>query len=279
VLGPNGAGKSTLLRSIAGLERAHRGEVRFVPEETAPDGSRRVAYAFQENVFLHGTVRDNLELGLGLRRVPPAARSASIEQAMSLLDITHLAERHARQLSGGEARRVNLARALCLRAPVVLLDEPLAGLDGRTYSRLLGEMPRLLRAFAATTVIVTHDRREALQLADDLVILIDGQVKAHGGKHAVFATPSSADVAELLGYTVLVHDGRPLAIPPDNLAPGPGAREFSLEVEGAFDLVDHREVVGRIGTTTVRVRVDADTPIPQAGGHLIVHALRCHPLA
>jgi ABC-type sugar transport system ATPase subunit len=288
VLGANGAGKSTLLRTIAGLEPTHGGEVRFLHEGEAPDGPPGIpghgrlgpslAYAFQDNVFLRGTVRHNLELGLRLRRVPAPARAASVDEAMSRLDIAHLAERRASQLSGGEARRVNLARALCLRAPVVLLDEPLAGLVGPTFSRLLGEMPRLLRAFAATTIVVTHDRREALQLADDLVVLIDGRVEAHGGKHDVFGAPPSADVAALLGYTVLAHRTGVLAVPPDGLAPGPGATDFSLEVDDVLDLVDHREVVGRIGSALVRIRVSGETPPPQPGTRLTVHAQRFHSL-
>ena len=166
ILGPNGSGKTTLLRAIAGLERPRTGHITIAAQERSvrlqPDEAQRVAYVFQEEVFLRRSVRENLELGLRLRGVDRARRRERVEQAAELLDVVHLLDRRADQLSGGEGRRVSLARALCLGAPLVLLDEPLEGLDERTYVRLLDELPRLLAAFDATTLLVTHNRRREL---------------------------------------------------------------------------------------------------------------------
>ena len=269
VLGPNGSGKTTLLRVIAGLERPCAGRV--VP--SAP-----VAYVFQEQVFVRASVRDNLELGLRLRRVAPAERRRRIDDAAALLGIAHLLERRADRLSGGEGRRVSLARALCLRSPLVLLDEPLEGLDDRTYSRLLGELPQVLAAFAATTILVTHNRDEALRLAEDLVILVDGRVQAAGSKWDVAANPRTAAVAEVLGYYVLdVERGR-LAVPPGALRIGGGAQQFVATVEGVVDLVDSRELVGRIGDVRVRVGLPSSSDAPEHGSRLLIHAERFYEL-
>jgi ABC-type sugar transport system ATPase subunit len=266
VLGPNGSGKTTLLRVIAGLERQRTGHVH--------GGSSQVAYVFQEEVFLRRSVRKNLELGLRLRNVPEAERHERVAAAASLLGISHLLDRRADRLSGGEGKRVNLARALCLRASLVLLDEPLAGLDGRTYSRLLDELPQLLAAFDATTLLVTHDRHEALRLAQDLVVLVEGRVIAAGDKREVAARPRVTEVAEMLGHTVLGLAGRRLAIPPGGLQPGPGAVEFPMTVEAVIDLVDSREIAGRIGDVLVRLALPPGGRAPELGEQLLVHAVR-----
>ena len=214
ILGPNGAGKTTLLRLIAALERPSEGRILAGGIPVRPDIRTRqnVAYVFQEDVFLRQSVRENLELGLRLRGVLERERNERIDGAAHLLGIAHLLDRRADHLSGGEGRRASLARALCLRAPLVLLDEPLAGLDPATYARLLDELPQVLGAFGATTVLVTHDRHEALRLGQDLVVLVDGRVHAAGGKREVVLNPAGTAVAEILGYSVLIANGRRVAV-------------------------------------------------------------------
>ena len=267
ILGPNGSGKTTLLRVIAGLERPSVGGVRF-GDRTRPS----VAYVFQEEVFLRRSVRDNLELGLRLRGLDEAEIRARVAEAATFLGIAPLMDRRADHLSGGEGRRVNLARALCLRSPLVLLDEPLEGLDERTYSRLLDELPRLLAAFDATTLLVTHNRHDALRLAQDLVVLVDGRVHASGDKRDVATDPRVAEVAEVLGYSVLTVDARRIAVPPGALKLGPGRLEFSMVVEDVFDLVDRQEIVGSVGDVRVHIVLHARDGAPERAQTALIHA-------
>jgi ABC-type sugar transport system ATPase subunit len=277
ILGPNGSGKTTLLRVIAGLERAQAGRITFGGAPVVSGSS--IAFVFQEQVFLTRSVRDNLELGLRLRRVESAQRRARVNDAASLLGVSHLLDRRADRLSGGEGRRVSLARALCLRTPLVLMDEPLEGLDERTYSRLLDELPQLLSAFDATTLLVTHNGREALQLAQDLVVLVDGRVHAAGDKRDIATRPPTSAVAEALGYFVLSAGGRSVAVAPDALRIGTGAVPFSMVVERVLDLVERREIVGRIGEARVRVPIEAHEVPPSADDVVIVHAERSNEVS
>ena len=266
ILGPNGSGKTTLLRVIAGLERPRAGHVRST--ESAPT----IAYVFQEHVFLRRSVRENLGLGLQWRGLKKDGIGRRVEDAARFLGVGHLLDRRADQLSGGEARRVSLARALCLQAPLVLLDEPLGGLDERTHLRLLDELPQLLTAFNATTLLVTHSRQEALRLAEDLVVIVQGRVYAAGNKRDVVTNPQVRTVAEVLGHTVITINGRSVAIPPGGLQMGPGGIEFTMSVDGVLDLVDHQEVAGRIGDAIVRLRVPISIEAPKPGTHVIVHS-------
>ncbi len=252
ILGPNGAGKTTLLRAIAGLDRPATGTVSIDGHSGRVD--QQVAFAFQAPVFVSGTVRHNLELALRLRRVPRAECSDRIAAALADLGVAHLAGRDVRRLSGGEAQRVNLARTLMLRAPVVLLDEPLAGLDAPSREALIGELPRALRAHpGATVVLVTHDRDEAGRLADDVILLLDGRVHASGSAASVFARPPDAESAQFLGWTVVEMAGGPAGIAPGGLAPGPGELEFTMEVEAVVAVGARWEAVGRVRGSPARV--------------------------
>jgi ABC-type sugar transport system ATPase subunit len=274
VFGPNGSGKTTLLRLIGGLERPTAGLVWIGDQPVNGNlaSRRRVAIAFQEAVFVRGSVRGNLDLALRLRDVTPEERTWRLTEAARECGLELLLDRPARQLSAGEAQRANLARALALRAPVTLLDEPLSGIDRLTRLQLLDDLPRMLGTFAATTILVTHDRQEAFRLADHLVVLVDGRVHAAGPKAEVYARPPDQATAELLGYTVVCKDGRTLGVPPGAWAIGGEGESFALAVERVVDMGNHLHVVGRIGRVRVDVRLRRGDAIPARGEWVTVAA-------
>jgi ABC-type sulfate/molybdate transport systems ATPase subunit len=278
VLGPNGAGKTTLLRLVAGLERPQSGRV-LVGGAVADARHRHVSYAFQENVFLRRSLRDNIELGLSVRGLGRAEAHARALASLRLLDIEALADRRADQMSGGEARRASLARALCLQTPVLLLDEPLAGLDGRTYERLLDELPPILAGSRATTLVVTHRRDEAFRVCDDVVVLIRGHVRATGPKHDISSNPRHADVAEVLGYTVVDLAGRRVAIPQGALSLDAGPTPLAATVETVVDLVDEWDVMATVHETRVHVRVPRAQRPPRAGDRVYLQARAMHDVS
>lgn len=272
LIGPNGAGKSTMLRLIAALERPDVGTVSIAGRtvERSRETRATIAYAFQDAVFIGGTLRSNIDLALRLRSLSREARVERIEEVAAACGIAPLLDRNAHRLSGGEAQRANLARALALRAPVTLLDEPLAGLDGPARRLLLQELPGLLGRFALTTILVTHDRDEALRLADDLVVLIDGRVRAAGPKGEVFRKPTDAETAAFLGYTMLQAEAGIVAVAPGELALAPRGEDevcFEMTVTSLVDLGTHWEAAGTINGTPVSVRVGEQLP---AGGDVVV---------
>lgn len=279
VFGPNGAGKTTLLRTIAGLERPARGTVRVGGGAPAPGG---VAYAFQRAVFLRGTVRDNLALGLSVQRVPEPERARRVADAARECRIAPLLERSAHQLSAGEAQRANLARTLALAAPLTLLDEPLTGIDRTTRGQLLDELPALLRRFATTTILVTHDRDEAVRLADDIVVLAAGRVLASGGKRALHAAPPNPETAALLGYTVVEAGGRTLAVPPGGMvigaAPAWGRPRVPVTVTGVSDTGRELRLLGTAGGVRVELALPAGMAPPEAGTVLSADVVESVPI-
>ncbi len=271
VLGPNGAGKTTLLRLVAGLERPTVGRV-LVGGESAERGPRRVSVAFQEEVFLRRSIRENLELGLCLQGASSREARHAATEALRSLRIDALAERRADAVSDGERRRASLARALCLRMPVVLLDEPMAGLDGTTHSRLLDELPQLLGEAGATCVLVTHDPEEAFRLADDLIVLVGGRVLAAGAKVDIAASPMREAVAHTLGYIVLPGGERRVAIPSRSLRLGHGNIEFMASVDAVIDLVSAWDVLVSVGEVRVHVPLLRTATPPSRGDRVVIHA-------
>ncbi len=276
LLGPNGAGKSTLLRLIAGLERPAAGAITIGgnPVRNAHDASSLVAYGFQESVFLGGSIRQNLDLALRFRGFDRGERQRRIRELAAAVGIDGLLDRKATRVSVGEARRASLARALALRAPVTLLDEPLAALDTPTRLGLLDAMPGLLRTYATTTVLVTHDRQEAARLADDIVILIDGSVRLVAPRQAAFSNPPDPETAAFLGYHILAAEGGVLAIAPGSLAPGPGERSFRFSVEAVLRTPAGHEVLGAVETERLSIALPLGAAIPQPGEAITVSAPR-----
>lgn len=191
LLGPNGAGKSTLLEALAGLLPSVGGEL---------DRSGRVALALQSPDLAKRSVQANIELALGWWGVPRRERGERADRALAAMQAAHLRDRPAIALSGGERRRVHLARAVSVRPDILLLDEPFAGLDAATRATLLDDTGAALRAWACTTLVVVHDRAEAWALADRLLVLIDGRLAADGPPRELFEHPPSLEVARFLGF-------------------------------------------------------------------------------
>jgi tungstate transport system ATP-binding protein len=208
VLGPNGAGKSTLIQVLGLLERPEAGSValhgRAVARRDEFEARKKLACVFQTPLLLDRTVRENVELGLRVRGVKADERRRRVETWCARLGIAELATRRTRTLSGGEAQRVNLARALVLEPEVLLLDEPLSALDAPTREAMQGELGGHIRGAAAAAVFVTHHRREALALGDRVAVMLDGRVRQIGAPGDVFSRPADLDVARFLGVENLL---------------------------------------------------------------------------
>ena len=200
ILGPNGAGKTTLLLALAALLPAG-GTLRFrgEPVTDALRYRRRVAVVFQRPLLLDRSVRENAELGLALLGAGARERAERGQAALERLGIAHLADRRATRLSGGEAQRVSIARAIAVAPEILFLDEPFAALDAPARESLVADLARVLRAERTAAVLVTHDRDEALSLCERIAIVLDGHIRQEGPADEVFASPADGEVAAFVG--------------------------------------------------------------------------------
>jgi putative spermidine/putrescine transport system ATP-binding protein len=216
LLGPSGCGKTTMLRIIAGLEVPDAGgRVLFDGKDmtAVPIERRNVGMVFQSYaLFPNMTVSDNIGYGLKIRGMPASERAARIAELVALTNIAGLENRRIDQLSGGQRQRVALARAVAIRPGILLLDEPLTALDAALRDRLRGELNRLLRALGITTIYVTHDQSEAMELGDRVVVMQKGSIAQIGTPREIYFTPRSRFVAEFIGAANIVEapieDGR-----------------------------------------------------------------------
>ena len=202
LIGPNGSGKSTLLGALQLVLHPTRGTLTLDGERMDADPvktRRRMSAAFQEPLLLSMSVRSNVELPLRLRGVDRRRRHELAEHWLDRFGISNLSKRHARQLSGGEAQRVSLARAFASQPEVMLLDEPFAGVDAPTREGLIEDFAEILSETRPTTVLVTHDRDEALRLGDLAALLIGGNLRQTGPPADVFDRPADRAVAEFVG--------------------------------------------------------------------------------
>jgi ABC-type Fe3+/spermidine/putrescine transport system ATPase subunit len=201
ILGPNGAGKTTLINIIAGLIE-YEGSVLFdgVPVDKLPANKREVGYLFQSLVlFPHLDVAANISYSLGIKKWPQQHREERVNELLKLVNIEHLDSRYAKQLSGGEKQRVALARALAASPKVLLLDEPLSSLDAQTAKYLRTELKQLQRRLGITTVYVTHDLMEAVEIADRMAIIQDGRVEQVAKPEKILFYPEGERVSNFIG--------------------------------------------------------------------------------
>ena len=207
VVGPNGSGKSTLLRILNLLERPAGGEITYWDGSRLSDmdrGKRRelalqMAMIFQEPLLFKRSVRANVEYGLKVRRVGREERRRMADEMLARMELSEFADRGAATLSGGEAQKAALARAMVLKPRLLLLDEPLASLDAPSRKGMLEYISSLVREMGVTAVYVSHDYHEVLEIADRLAVLIGGSLLQTGTPGEVFARPATDVVAEFLG--------------------------------------------------------------------------------
>ena len=212
LLGPSGSGKTTLLRIIAGLEKPDAGAVFLAGEDATGQhvGSRRVGFVFQHYaLFRHMTVFDNIAFGLKVR--PRSTRPSRdeirgrVNELLRLIQLERWADRYPAQLSGGQRQRVALARALAVEPKVLLLDEPFGSLDAKVRKELRRWLRRLHDELHVTSVFVTHDQEEALEVADRVVVMNEGRIEQIGAPQDVYHHPANAFVCNFLGDVNLFH--------------------------------------------------------------------------
>ena len=216
LVGPSGSGKSTLLRCVAGFEKPHSGSILIEgqlvsgPGVFVPPEHRQVGFVFQNfALFPHLTVAENVAFGLG-RAVRRAARRleakdrSRVAEVLESVDMLEYRHRYPHELSGGQQQRIALARALAPRPNLILLDEPFSNLDPHLRDRLKREIRTLLRALEVTAVMVTHDQNEAFDIADDLGVLVDGELAQWGHPYDLYHRPTNRVVAEFLGASAFI---------------------------------------------------------------------------
>lgn len=207
LVGPSGCGKTTTLRMIGGLDYPDAGRIVIDGRDVTfqPAEKRGIGIVFQSYaLFPNMTVRENVGFGLRVRRVPGRERAARVDELLHILKIEELADRRPRQLSGGQQQRVALGRALAIRPPILLLDEPLTALDAKLREHLRVELLRILKDVHVTAVYVTHDQAEAMALGDRLAVMDQGRIVQLDAPRTVYRRPANAFVANFIGTSNLV---------------------------------------------------------------------------
>jgi sulfate transport system ATP-binding protein len=209
LLGPSGSGKSTLLRVIAGLEAPDSGTVAIAGRDATrvPPQKRGIGFVFQHYAaFKHMTVRDNVAFGLRVRKRPKAETAAKVDELLRIVGLDGYHARYPAQLSGGQRQRMALARALAVEPEVLLLDEPFGALDANVRAELREWLRRLHDEVHVTTVLVTHDQEEAMEVADRIVVLNHGRVEQSGPPRELYERPANAFVMGFLGPVARLGD-------------------------------------------------------------------------
>jgi putative spermidine/putrescine transport system ATP-binding protein len=213
-LGPSGCGKTTLLRIIAGLETPSSGSVTFAGRDITrlPANQRDFGMVFQSlALFPHMSVAENIAYPLRLRKTGKAAQGHRVAELLDLIQLPHMANRPVTQLSGGQRQRVAIARAIASSPKLLLLDEPLSALDAKLREAMQVEIRLLQQRLGITTIMVTHDQREAMTMADEIVVMEKGRIAQVGRPLDIYRDPVSEFVADFIGLGNILpvtHDGR-----------------------------------------------------------------------
>jgi sulfate transport system ATP-binding protein len=208
ILGPSGSGKSTILRMISGLEVPDEGEIFLTGEDATamPAQKRGVGFVFQHYaLFKHMTVWQNIAFGLEVRKYPKAEVLKRVEELLALVQLGGYADHFPSQLSGGQRQRVALARALAPKPKVLLLDEPFGALDVKVREELRNWIRRLHEEVHVTSIFVTHDQNEALEISDEIVVVNKGRVEQIGTPKEIYENPKTAFVASFVGPVNILH--------------------------------------------------------------------------
>jgi sulfate/thiosulfate transport system ATP-binding protein len=275
LLGPSGSGKTTLLRIIAGLEFQDSGQVLFAGDDVSNRkvGDRGVGFVFQQYaLFRHMTVAQNIAFGLTVKKRRDRPKSAAIkaraEELLGLVQLEGLGKRFPGQLSGGQRQRVALARALAIEPRVLLLDEPFGALDAMVRKDLRRWLRELHEQMGLTTIFVTHDQEEALELADRVVVMDHGVIEQIGTPDQVYMEPATAFVSQFVGETNLFPspDGMLHVRPHDVAITSDGSGE-AVTVGTVFRKGSTWRIEGEVTGTGRVVEIDLDTrqPAPAPG--------------
>ena len=204
LLGPSGCGKTTLLRMIAGFNSIEGGDFYFGEKRINDVAAhkRDIGMVFQNYaIFPHLTVKENVAYGLKARKTPKAEIDSRVEEALKLVQISHLADRKPNELSGGQQQRVALARAFVIEPSVLLMDEPLSNLDAKLRVQMRTVIKKLQRRLGITTIYVTHDQEEALAISDRIAVMKDGNIMQIGTPNEIYAKPQNPFVAGFIGVS------------------------------------------------------------------------------
>jgi len=298
LLGPSGSGKSTLLRAIAGLDEPDTGTVVINGRDVThvPPQKRGIGFVFQHYAaFKHLTVRDNVAFGLKIRKRPKAEIKDKVDNLLEVVGLAGFQNRYPNQLSGGQRQRMALARAMAVDPDVLLLDEPFGALDAKVREDLRAWLRRLHDEVHVTTVLVTHDQAEALDVADRIAVLNKGRVEQIGTPTEVYDSPANAFVMSFLGTVsalngILVrpHDIRVGRNPEMAIAAGDGTAESTGVTKAVVDRVVYLGFEVRVELTSVPTgspftaqitRGDAEALGIKAGETVYVRATRVPPIA
>jgi sulfate transport system ATP-binding protein len=260
LLGPSGSGKSTLLRAIAGLDRPDSGSVVIHGEDVTnvPPQRRGIGFVFQHYAaFKHLTVRDNVAFGLKIRKQPKAEIRDKVDRLLEIVGLAGFQARYPNQLSGGQRQRMALARALAVDPQVLLLDEPFGALDAKVREDLRAWLRRLHDEVHVTTVLVTHDQSEALDVADRIAVINKGRIEQIGPPAEVYDRPANpfvmsflGTVSSLNGILVRPHDIRVGRTPEMAIANGDGTAESTGVTRAVIDRIAYLGFEVRVELTS-----------------------------